>query len=67
MLAILTALALAQPVPSMNERATATVRILAPGRSSRADWEKAEKLRKAEKVVEEPDGRKVLLRLVEFE
>ena len=51
----------------MNERATATVRILAPGRSSRADWEKAEKLRKAEKVVEEPDGRKILLRLVEFE
>ena len=67
MLAIFTALSLSQPAPPIPSRATATVRVLVPGRSSKVDWEQSEKRRKAERIVEEPDGRKVLLRLVEFE
>jgi len=62
-LAAATAPAAVRPTP----QARATVRVLTPGTSTVREWDEAPASRRREIVVQEPDGRRTRLRLIDFE
>ena len=55
------------PVVRPTRPATARVRLVNAARATRADWRAAESLNKREIVVEEADGRKTIVRVIEHE
>lgn len=66
----LLAAAAAAAVPATDtakRRATATVRIVAPARASRRAWNETPPVLKRELIVREADGRRTLVRVIEFE
>lgn len=55
------------PAPRQTQSAIATIRILQYGKSSKSVWNDQPGFRKREIVVQEKDGRKTIVRLIEFE
>lgn len=55
------------PAERPQAQARASVRILSSGKSSAKEWEKAHISRRREIEVQEPGGRRTLVRLIEFE
>lgn len=66
-LAILSAVAASPPPVRVEERARASVTIVRPHRASSESWNPAGRPNQREIDKQEPDGRRVRLRLTEFE
>lgn len=55
------------PQPTLRAIATVSVRIERPAKAGREEWDRVPESRKSEVVVQDKDGRPVLLRLVEYQ
>ena len=53
------------PTPTLRAQATASIRILTSAKVTEASWKKAE--RRTDRMIQDPTGKPVRLRTIEFE